>query len=239
MTTARSTRGCCETDTEPPAPSPDGRHVRRRTHGRKDSAKAVLRSSPAPGEALAGARRSSSPGKAHGSSSTTSVPRSTARGVDRTGPGRSLTRSAAFGGEAVANGEDVSDWDGAQRLIHAADRRFGGLDVLVNNAGILRDRMLVNMTDRGVGRGHPGSPAGHVRPTRWAAAYWRERSKAGETIDARIINTSSSSGIYGNPGQTNYGAAKSGIAAFTDHRRRGARSLRVTVNAIAPGRARA
>ena len=132
-----------------------------------------------------------------------------------------------MGGEAVANGDDVADWDGAERL----DRRprsstFGGLDVLVNNAGILRDRMLVNMTEAewdAVIRVHL---KGTFAPTRYAAAYWREQAKAGEAVDARIINTSSTSGIFGNPGQTNYGAAKAGIADVHDHRGQGARPLR-------------
>ena len=120
-----------------------------------------------------------------------------------------------MGGEAVANGDDVSDYEGAGRLIQTAIDTFGGLDVLVNNAGILRDRMLVNMTiDEwdAVIRVHL---RGTFAPTRHAVEYWRNRSKAGETNDARIINTTSPSGIYGNVGQTNYGAAKAGIASFT------------------------
>ncbi len=108
--------------------------------------------------------------------------------------------------------------------------------MLVNNAGILRDRMLINMTIEewdAVIRVHL---RGTFAPSRVAAAYWRERSKAGETNDARIINTSSSSGIYGNPGQTNYGAAKAGIAAFTIIAAMELERYGVTVNAIAPGR---
>jgi NAD(P)-dependent dehydrogenase (short-subunit alcohol dehydrogenase family) len=139
------------------------------------------------------------------------------------------------GGEAVANGDDVSDWEGAQRLVNAAVESFGGLDVLVNNAGILRDRMLVNMTDDewdAVIRVHL---RGTFAPARWAATYWRERAKEGLANDARIINTSSSSGIYGNPGQTNYGAAKAGIAAFTVIAAMELGRYGVTVNAVAPG----
>jgi NAD(P)-dependent dehydrogenase (short-subunit alcohol dehydrogenase family) len=138
------------------------------------------------------------------------------------------------GGEAVANGDDVSDWDGAGRLINTAIDTFGGLDILVNNAGILRDRMLVNMTiDEwdAVIRVHL---RGTFAPTQRAAAYWREREKAGETNDARVINTSSSSGIYGNIGQTNYGAAKAGIAAFTIIAAKELGRYGVTVNALAP-----
>ncbi|MCI3948527.1 MAG: short-chain dehydrogenase/reductase [Acidimicrobiales bacterium] len=140
----------------------------------------------------------------------------------------------AGGGEAVANGDDVSDWEGAQRLVNTAVETFGGLDVLVNNAGILRDRMLVNMTDDewdAVIRVHL---RGTFAPTRWAATYWRERAKGGEANDARIINTSSPSGIYGNAGQTNYGAAKGGIASFTIIAAMELARYGVTVNAIAP-----
>ncbi|MGH9054784.1 MAG: SDR family oxidoreductase [Acidimicrobiales bacterium] len=140
----------------------------------------------------------------------------------------------AAGGEAVANGDDVSDWDGAKRLVHTAIDTFGGLDVLVNNAGILRDRMLVNMTPDewdAVVRVHL---RGTFAPARVAAEYWRERVKAGETNDARIINTTSASGIYGNIGQTNYGAAKAGIAAFTVIASMELGRYGVTVNAIAP-----
>jgi NAD(P)-dependent dehydrogenase (short-subunit alcohol dehydrogenase family) len=141
----------------------------------------------------------------------------------------------AFGGEAFANGDDISDWDSAGRLVKSAIDEFGGLDVLVNNAGILRDRMLVNMTiDEwdAVIRVHL---RGTFAPSRWAADYWRDRSKAGEINDARIINTSSSSGIYGNVGQSNYGAAKAGIAAFTVIVAKELSRYGVTVNAIAPG----
>src|ERR1700677_4930135 len=140
----------------------------------------------------------------------------------------------AMGGEAVANGDDVSDYDGAGRLIQTAVDTFGGLDVLVNNAGILRDRMLVNMTiDEwdAVIRVHL---RGTFAPTRHAVDYWRNRSKAGETNDARVINTTSPSGIYGNVGQTNYGAAKAGIASFTVIAAMELGRYGVTVNAIAP-----
>ncbi|HUE60757.1 MAG TPA: SDR family oxidoreductase [Acidimicrobiales bacterium] len=140
----------------------------------------------------------------------------------------------AMGGEAVANGDDVSDFDGAQRLISTAIDTFGGLDVVVNNAGILRDRMLVNMTPDewdAVIRVHL---RGTFNTSKIASEYWRERSKAGEDNDARIINTSSPSGIYGNVGQTNYGAAKAGIASFTIIAAMELGRYGVTVNAIAP-----
>jgi NAD(P)-dependent dehydrogenase (short-subunit alcohol dehydrogenase family) len=140
----------------------------------------------------------------------------------------------AAGGEAVANGDDISDWEGAQRLVNQAVETFGGLDVLVNNAGILRDRMLANMTEEEWDAVIKVHLKGTFGPSRWAAAYWRERSKAGETNTGRIINTSSTSGIYGNAGQTNYGAAKAGIAAFTIIAAMELGRYGVTVNAIAP-----
>ena len=140
----------------------------------------------------------------------------------------------ALGGEAVANTDDISDFDGAGRLVQQAVDAFGGLDVLICNAGILRDRMLANMTVEewdAVIRVHL---RGAFCPVRHAAGYWRDRAKAGETNDARIILTSSTSGIYGNVGQTNYGAAKAGIAALTIIASAELARYGVTVNAIAP-----
>ena len=141
----------------------------------------------------------------------------------------------AMGGEAIANGDDVSDWEGAQRLINSAVETFGGLDTLVNNAGILRDRMLVNMTEEEWDAVIKVHLKGTFAPSRWAATYWRELAKAGEPKVARIVNTSSSSGIYANPGQTNYGAAKSGIATFTQIAAKELKNYGVIANAIAPG----
>jgi len=141
----------------------------------------------------------------------------------------------AAGGEACANTDDVSDWNGAQRLIRSAIDTFGRLDVLVNNAGILRDRMLFNMDEAewdAVIRVHL---KGTFAPTRWAAAYWREQHKAGQPVDARVINTSSTSGLFANPGQSNYGAAKSGIATFSIIAAKELGRYGVTVNAVAPG----
>jgi NAD(P)-dependent dehydrogenase (short-subunit alcohol dehydrogenase family) len=140
-----------------------------------------------------------------------------------------------MGGEAVANADDISDFGGAERLVRTAIDTFGGLDVLINNAGILRDRMLTNMSEEEWDSVIKVHLKGTFGPTRHAAAYWRERSKAGETNDARVINTTSVSGIYGNPGQTNYGAAKMGIAAFTIISALELERYGVTVNAIAPG----
>ncbi len=131
--------------------------------------------------------------------------------------------------------DDVSDFAGAEKLIGTALEAFGRLDVLVNNAGILRDRMLVNMSEAewdAVIRVHLKGTFG---PSHFAANHWRERSKAGDEIDARIVNTSSPSGIYGNVGQTNYGAAKAGIAAFTIIAAKELARYGVTVNAVAPG----
>ena len=139
-----------------------------------------------------------------------------------------------LGGEAVGNFDNVADTDGARRLIDTAIESFGGLDVLVNNAGIIRDRMLVNLTEDlwdGVIRVHLRGTYG---PSRCAAAYWREQAKAGNPVDARIINTTSTSGIFGNIGQSNYGAAKAGIAAFTVITSQELVRYGVTVNAVSP-----
>lgn len=140
----------------------------------------------------------------------------------------------AGGGEAVANGENVADFAGADRLIEHAVEAFGRLDILVNNAGILRDRMVVNMEEDewdAVIRVHL---KGHFAPTRHAAAYWRDRAKAGEDVRARVINTSSPSGVFGNVGQANYGAAKAGIVGLTLIAAQELGRYGVTVNCLAP-----
>ena len=139
-----------------------------------------------------------------------------------------------MGGEAIANTDDISDFEAAGRLIQSAVDGFGGLDVVINNAGILRDRMLTNMTEAEWDAVIKVHLKGTFAPSHHAAAYWRERAKAGETNDARIINTTSVSGIYGNPGQTNYGAAKMGIAGFTIIASLELGRYGVTVNAVAP-----
>ena len=152
-----------------------------------------------------------------------------------TGPAQDVVDEiVAAGGEAVANGDDVSSWDGAQRMVAQAIEAFGDLHVVINNAGILRDRMLANMTEAEWDAVIQVHLKGTFAPARHAAAYWRERSKAGDEVDGRIINTSSPSGIYGNVGQTNYGAAKAGIAAFTVIAAKELARYGVTVNAIAP-----
>jgi NAD(P)-dependent dehydrogenase (short-subunit alcohol dehydrogenase family) len=121
----------------------------------------------------------------------------------------------AAGGEAVASTHDITSWDSGQALVALAVSALGGLDILVNNAGILRDRMLVSMSESEWDEVIDVHLKGHFVPTRFAAAHWRERAKAGDEQQASIIHTSSTSGLLGNPGQTNYGAAKAGIGAFS------------------------
>jgi NAD(P)-dependent dehydrogenase (short-subunit alcohol dehydrogenase family) len=138
------------------------------------------------------------------------------------------------GGEATTNGENVADFAGAGRLVQQAIVDFGRLDILVNNAGILRDRMLVNMTEDEWDAVVTVHLKGHFAPTQHAAAYWREQSKAGEAVRARVVNTSSPSGVFGNVGQANYGAAKAGIAGFTIIAAQELERYGVTVNCLAP-----
>jgi NAD(P)-dependent dehydrogenase (short-subunit alcohol dehydrogenase family) len=138
------------------------------------------------------------------------------------------------GGEAVANDDDVASWDGAERLIATAVGTFGRLDVLVNNAGILRDRMLATMSEQEFDDVVRVNLKGHAAPLRWAAAHWREEVKAGNPVVARVVNTSSGSGLWGNAGQANYAAAKSGVAALTLVAARELERYGVKVNAIAP-----
>ena len=140
----------------------------------------------------------------------------------------------AAGGQAVANHDDVTDWEGGKRLIDTALETYGDLHVLVNNAGILRDRVLINMTEAEWDTVIHVHLKGHFVPTRHAAAYWREQTKAGVEVKASVINTSSTSGLLGNPGQSNYGAAKAGIAAFTTIAADELVRYGVRVNAIAP-----
>src|SRR3974390_2661020 len=155
-------------------------------------------------------------------------------GDDRTAAEQVVDEIRSAGGEAVANADDVCDWDGGKRLVDPAVGAFGDLHVLVNNAGILRDRVLVNMSEQEWDSVITVHLKGHFVPLRHAAAYWRERAKAGEEVKASVINTSSTSGLLGNPGQTNYGAAKAGIAAFTVIAAQELGRYGVRVNAIAP-----
>ena len=139
------------------------------------------------------------------------------------------------GGQAAANTDDVSSWDGARSLINQAIETFGGLDVLVNNAGILRDRMVFSMAEEEWDAVIKVHLKGTFAPVHFAAEHWRNRAKSGERNDARVINTTSVAGLYANAGQTNYGAAKAGIAAFTQIAAQEMDRYGVTVNAIAPG----
>ena len=155
-------------------------------------------------------------------------------GDDRSPAEQVVDEIKAMGGEAIVNTDNVADFDAAKRMVDQAVGTFGDLHVLVNNAGILRDRVLVNMVEAEWDAVINVHLKGHFAATHHAAAYWRERSKAGQDVKAAIINTSSAAGLAGNPGQTNYAAAKEGIAAFTmvsamELKRYGIRS-----NAIAP-----
>ncbi|MDI9977141.1 SDR family oxidoreductase [Rhodococcus sp. IEGM 1307] len=160
-------------------------------------------------------------------------------GVDGSATGESpaeqvVAEIVAAGGEAVVNGDDVADWAGAENLINTAIGTYGRLDVLVNNAGFLRDRMLVGMSEQewdAVVRVHL---KGHFATLRHAAAYWRAEAKAGNPVDARIVNTSSGAGLQGSIGQGNYAAAKAGIAEMTIQAAAELKNYGVTVNAIAP-----
>lgn len=155
-------------------------------------------------------------------------------GNDKTAAQSVVEEIAAAGGEAVANHDDVADWEGSRRLVQSALDSFGDLHALVNNAGILRDRMLVNMSLEEWDSVLAVHLRGHFLPTRWAARYWREQSKAGREVRASVVNTSSTSGLLGNPGQANYGAAKAGIASFTVIAARELQRYGVRVNAISP-----
>jgi NAD(P)-dependent dehydrogenase (short-subunit alcohol dehydrogenase family) len=156
-------------------------------------------------------------------------------GSDPTPAQQVVDEIRATGGEAIVNGDDVSDWEGAQRMINQAVSVFGDLDILVNNAGILRDRVLVNMTEDEWDAVIKVHLKGHFAPTRWAAAYWREQHKAGIVRPRNIVNTSSTSGLFANPGQSNYGAAKTGIATFSQIIAKELVRYGVRSNTIAPG----
>jgi NAD(P)-dependent dehydrogenase (short-subunit alcohol dehydrogenase family) len=155
-------------------------------------------------------------------------------GDDRSPAQQVVDEITAAGGQAVANADDITDWEGGKRLVDTAIETFGDLHVLVNNAGILRDRVLINMTEDEWDAVIHVHLKGHFVPTRHAAAYWREQTKAGAEVKASVINTSSTSGLLGNVGQSNYGAAKAGIAAFSDILADELGRYGVRVNAIAP-----
>ena len=155
-------------------------------------------------------------------------------GSDQT-PAQSVADEVkALGGEATANYDNVADFQGAENMVKQAIGDFGRLDILINNAGILRDRMFVNISEEEWDAVIAVHLKGHFAPSRHAAAYWREQSKAGNQINGRIINTSSPSGVFGNVGQANYGAAKAGIAALTMITAQELGRYGVTVNCLAP-----
>lgn len=157
------------------------------------------------------------------------------RGEATTGPAAEVVAAIrAAGGEAVANGDDVADWEGGARLVKTALDAFGRLDIVVNNAGFVRDRMFVSTSEEewdAVIRVHL---KGHFCVTRHATAHWRDRAKAGDKLDARIVNTSSGAGLQGSIGQATYSAAKAGIAALTLVQAAELRRYGITSNAIAP-----
>ncbi len=155
-------------------------------------------------------------------------------GRDASAAARVVAEIEAAGGRAVASTDDVADWDGGRRVVEAALEHFGRLDVLVNNAGVLRDRMLVTMAEEDwdvVVRVHL---KGTFVPLHHAAAHWRAEAKAGRSVDAVVVNTTSTSGLLGNPGQGNYGAAKAGVAALTVIAAQELARYGVRVNAVAP-----
>ncbi|MFF7247815.1 SDR family oxidoreductase [Embleya sp. NPDC008237] len=162
-------------------------------------------------------------------------------GASRQGDGRSLGPAQqvvadieALGGKAVVNADDVADWAGAERLVQTAIDAFGRLDVVVNNAGFLRDRMLVSLGEDEFDAVIRVHLKGHFAVMRHAGAYWRAQAKAGNTIDARLINTTSGAGLMGSVGQGNYAAAKAGITCLTQIAAVEMGRYGVTANAIAP-----
>src|SRR5436309_4671997 len=156
-------------------------------------------------------------------------------GADERPASQVVEEIAAAGGDAVAHFEDVAEEPGAASLIELAVDTWGRLDVVVNNAGILRDRMVFNMSVDEWDAVMKVHLRGHFLVTRAACRHWRDRAKAGDQVSGRIVNTSSTSGILGNAGQSNYGAAKAGIAAFSYIVAMEMQRYGVTVNAIAPG----
>jgi NAD(P)-dependent dehydrogenase (short-subunit alcohol dehydrogenase family) len=141
---------------------------------------------------------------------------------------------SAGGGRAVANYDNCATWSGGEGLVRQALDTFGRLDILINNAGILRDRMCFTMEEAEWDAVIAVHLKGHFCPLRHAAAYWREQSKSGQSVNAKVVNTSSESGLYGNAGQINYAAAKAGIAAMTLVAARELERYGIRVNAIAP-----
>jgi NAD(P)-dependent dehydrogenase (short-subunit alcohol dehydrogenase family) len=155
-------------------------------------------------------------------------------GTDLTSVEQVVAEIRDAGGEAIGNGDDVSDWNGGRRLIRSAIDAFGDLDILVNNAGILRDRALVNMTEDEWDAVIAVHLKGHFVPTRWAAQYWREQHKEGSSRRRNVVHTTSTSGLFANTGQTNYGSAKSGVATFSQICAKELGRYKVTSNCVSP-----
>jgi NAD(P)-dependent dehydrogenase (short-subunit alcohol dehydrogenase family) len=155
-------------------------------------------------------------------------------GADETPAALVVKEIEAQGGQAVANFDNVAEWDGARRMVDTAIEAFGALHVVVNNAGILRDRVVFNMTEEDWDAVVDVHLKGHFLTTRFASAYWREQHKVGVDLQGRIINTTSPAGLYGNPGQTNYAAAKAGILAMTETNALELGRYGVKVNCVAP-----
>ena len=139
------------------------------------------------------------------------------------------------GGEALASYQDVASWNGAHQLVNAAIREFGELDIVINNAGILRDSTIANMTEDEFDDVIRVHLKGHAAPTKWAATYWREQHHQGSTRRRNLVHTSSTSGLYANPGQANYGSAKSGIATFNQIVAQELAQYDVVSNCVVPG----
>ncbi len=139
------------------------------------------------------------------------------------------------GGKAIASYEDVSDWSGAHRVVEAAIREFGDLDIVVNNAGILRDSTIVNMSEDDFDDVIRVHLKGHAATSKWAASYWREQHKLGVSRRRNLVHTSSTSGLYANPGQSNYGSAKSAIATFSRIAASELEQYGVISNCVVPG----
>jgi NAD(P)-dependent dehydrogenase (short-subunit alcohol dehydrogenase family) len=159
----------------------------------------------------------------------------TGEGADTRPAQQVVDEIVAAGGKGAANYDNCASWDGAKAMVDQAIQTFGGLDILVNNAGILRDRMSFSMDEAEWDAVINVHLKGHFCPLRHASAYWRQKSKdSGQPADARVVNTASESGLYGNAGQINYAAAKAGIAAMTIVAARELERLGVRVNAIAP-----
>jgi NAD(P)-dependent dehydrogenase (short-subunit alcohol dehydrogenase family) len=164
------------------------------------------------------------------------------RGVASDGSGSDPTPSAdvadeirALGGKAIGSEHDIASWDGARAVVALAVETFGDLDILVNNAGILRDTTIVSMSEVDFDEVHRVHMKGQAAPTHWAAAYWRDQHHAGSTRRRNLVHTSSTSGIYANPGQSNYGSAKSGIVTFSQIAARELARYGVVSNCVVPG----